>query len=580
MVAYPRYYPHKKARIRTFYRHGVEKLHIPWTVEALPALLHISLFLFLAGLSVFLFGVHLTIFKIVTAWIAICVILYACVTFLPIIRKDSPYSAPFSASVSFCLTGIRHLFCSRLLQKLPDIESTIPPLRSNGPGADHLDEFFSYSLNRTAEEYALRLPPNIDHHSLLWTFESLDEDTDLEKFFEDLASLCDSETGKHLNLQQDFIRPHKCRLSKALIGLMDRTLSSNLVIESVKQHRMIICTKAVESTSLLGPWWILRCVLVGDWYRFLECIEFGLFVQNWKSITHPVTSFYAQCVAALTISIVPDRDERWFQLASGLLEETESLLNNYIAHGDSILLANAIFIARRTVQTYSGSAVRHRKELLCSSSRTLETVCNLDIGGTLPELQHQFCGLWNKLVHTARTDERPHHVSAAKTTLKNIRQLYIALHGRCGTPPTAFYTTTDDRVLDDPRLYPMCAIDGHRPSPVPDLQFDEPAPDTDPPPSPHFMPLPTPTFSYPPASQPTFSFFLSSSPAAPYPVAMAPFPVPQLIRPHASSVPSGGNAQSQSQSQPRPLRRSVSLVSSLYLDCESSSSSVLSGGHD
>ncbi|KAF8484587.1 hypothetical protein DFH94DRAFT_623933, partial [Russula ochroleuca] len=95
-VAYPRCSPHKKARIRAFYRQGVEKLHIPWTMEAVPMLLHISLFLFFGGLSVFLFGVHLTIFKVVTAWIAICVILYACLTSLPIIHKDSPYSTPLS----------------------------------------------------------------------------------------------------------------------------------------------------------------------------------------------------------------------------------------------------------------------------------------------------------------------------------------------------------------------------------------------------------------------------------------------------------------------------------------------------
>ena len=43
---------------------------------------------------------------------------------------------------------------------------------------------------------------------------------------------------------------------------------------------------------------------------------------------------------------------------------------------------------------------------------------------------------------------------------------------------TAFYTTTDDwdPVLDDPMSYPMCMTHDHRPSPVPDLQFDEPGP--------------------------------------------------------------------------------------------------------
>ncbi|KAH9983058.1 hypothetical protein BJV74DRAFT_777884, partial [Russula compacta] len=57
-VAYPRYSPHKRARIRAFYKEGVDKLHMPWTVNALPALLHVSLFLFFAGVSVFLFTLN------------------------------------------------------------------------------------------------------------------------------------------------------------------------------------------------------------------------------------------------------------------------------------------------------------------------------------------------------------------------------------------------------------------------------------------------------------------------------------------------------------------------------------------
>jgi hypothetical protein len=63
------------------------------------------------------------------------------------------------------------------------------PLRSRDPRAVHLDDFFSHSMRKTAEEYALKLNPSIDYRSLLWTFESLDEDPDLEKFFEGLPRL-------------------------------------------------------------------------------------------------------------------------------------------------------------------------------------------------------------------------------------------------------------------------------------------------------------------------------------------------------------------------------------------------------
>ena len=64
-VTQSRYSLHKKARIRAFVAEGVEKYHLPWVVETLPILLHISLFLFFAGLVVFLLNMNLTIFKLV-----------------------------------------------------------------------------------------------------------------------------------------------------------------------------------------------------------------------------------------------------------------------------------------------------------------------------------------------------------------------------------------------------------------------------------------------------------------------------------------------------------------------------------
>ena len=293
-------------------------------------LLHISLFLFFAGLSVFLFGVHHTIFKTVTALISFCVISYAFLSLFPVIQKNSLYSTPLSALFSFCITGLPHVLFL-FFQKLRRFGNFIrrqPSSRdpredhqdpSRGPGEDHQDNF-SRIMIKTAEEYAFRLEPDIDHKSLLWTFESLDEDAEYEEFFEGLPRLCDSDTGKELELKDKFIEPNKEKLSNALIGLMDRTLISNLVKEFVKHRRMIIFTKAIESksTSLLDPSQILRRVLFENWHGLLGCIEFGLSMRNWADATNKitVTSFYAQCVATLSISTIRNRDKRWIQLAT------------------------------------------------------------------------------------------------------------------------------------------------------------------------------------------------------------------------------------------------------------------------
>ncbi|KAH9952550.1 hypothetical protein BGW80DRAFT_1123776, partial [Lactifluus volemus] len=56
-----RYIPHKRASIRAFFANGVEKFHLPWSVEALPALLHLSLFLFFTGLVIYLFNINHTV---------------------------------------------------------------------------------------------------------------------------------------------------------------------------------------------------------------------------------------------------------------------------------------------------------------------------------------------------------------------------------------------------------------------------------------------------------------------------------------------------------------------------------------
>src|SRR6266478_740628 len=66
------------------------------------------------------------------------------------------------------------------------------------------------------------------------------------------------------------------------------------VHEEVKQRRIIICTKAIGATSLLGPWWTPRRVLFGDWHGFSRSVHFGLFIQGWMSISQLVTAFYAQ----------------------------------------------------------------------------------------------------------------------------------------------------------------------------------------------------------------------------------------------------------------------------------------------
>ncbi|KAH9009469.1 hypothetical protein EDB85DRAFT_1881565, partial [Lactarius pseudohatsudake] len=127
-VTQPRYSLHKRARIRAFFAEGVDRFLLPWAVEALPTLLHVSLFLFFAGISVFLWNVDLTIFKAVVSWIGICTVLYGFITFFPVFRHDSPYNTPLSLPAWHIVAAIslRHVSSPSMVHSFHGLLFSVP----------------------------------------------------------------------------------------------------------------------------------------------------------------------------------------------------------------------------------------------------------------------------------------------------------------------------------------------------------------------------------------------------------------------------------------------------------------------
>jgi hypothetical protein len=97
--------PHTRARTHAFFAIGVEKFYVHWVVNALPAMLHLSLFIFSAGLLVYLFNIHHTVFKVVACWVALLTTVYGFITFMPVFWHDIPYYSPLSTTI-LPLSGI------------------------------------------------------------------------------------------------------------------------------------------------------------------------------------------------------------------------------------------------------------------------------------------------------------------------------------------------------------------------------------------------------------------------------------------------------------------------------------------
>ena len=455
-----RYSPHKRTRIRAFLAGGVEKLLLPWTVEILPALLHISLSLFFAGLVVFLWNVDLTIFKLVLSWVGICTALYGSITLMPIFRRDSPYHTPLSLPVWHIVTGMSFLTFWVLARFTQFSWVSYAAFARYHDLKRNYHKFLMQGMRKTVEETALNSPSEIDTHAFLWTFDSLDEDHELERFFSGLPGLRSSKVVQ--DPLTSLTEERKAGLFTALTGLLDRTFSSDLLPEPVKNRRAIICMKALDPAHTADAFGVLDGILSKYQYSGPLVPEIMQIVTSWGNSRNAVLD--AQATIFKMLGRVQSRDDSWFILASNALGVSETVLRDYAAHGDSLSLAILLHLTHQQFNHYWKSSWP-RQEF----SKILEAASKFNVHNTSPELQDHFCGLWNHIVRKVHDDHSP---SMAYNILRHVRNIHMALHQDTDSAPTGFSASTGDRdaVLWEPSVYPVCNIPGHHPDPTPHRQ--------------------------------------------------------------------------------------------------------------
>jgi hypothetical protein len=217
---------------------------------------------------------------------------------------------------------------------------------------------------------------------------------------------------------------------------------------------------AVDVTSLSASRQILDRALLGTWNELLYSIEFGLSARRWSNDSNPQTHFRAKCAVALVVAFVQERNDRWQSLVIDQLGVSRSVLQLYLMHGNSVLLANLIRITQEIFLYHSENG--DWPLFYGVSLRTLEMASIFDARGALPELQHGFCELWDRLVRTARNDNHPHTRSTSVRMLKRIRNVYIALHEDIDATTTTFSNFTNgDSMLDQASSYPLCNSHSH-----------------------------------------------------------------------------------------------------------------------
>ena len=465
-----RYSLHKRARIRSFFAEGVEKSLLPLAVEALPTLIHVSLFLFFSGLAIFLWNVNLTIFKVVLSWIGVCTVGYGCITLTPIFRRDSPYYTPLTVlawPIVFVILKAFLFLCGFFYVLIYCCFSTfcatscfccLEPVRIFGL----LGRRFYHSLDMkamTTEKAALASPSIIDARAMMWTLDRLDEDQELQRFFSGLPGFHNSRVLKQPLLSLD--DEQKLQLLTATIGLLDRTYSSDLLADQVKCQRVKICTNTIDlvDTPAAFPE-IMRRLATEDGHGPVKSTKLLQFIQDWgwgnRKGEH---STLTRALFSIVVARARQHNDSWFSLASelGILKRVPQ---SHAAHGDSLSLAILIYITRQQFgHIKDPSNPSWPSEAIAN---VLEAASKFDAQDTSPELQHEFCDVWNEAVREAQVDNDCQW-DITNLILKQIRNVYLSLHQGSISAPTRFTAATDDldAILNKPFVYPVCEDAGH-----------------------------------------------------------------------------------------------------------------------
>jgi len=156
--------PLKSVRLRQYLQEGSEGWYMPVIAEAVPALLHVTLFLFFLGLCDFISNINTAVGISTTVPIGIGGLLYIFTIIAPVIYPQSPYRSSFSGLIWYLVQKLRG-------RRYKDRDS-------NG-------ELKSLSLNMAQGQMQLAMEEtearkSRDERAIRWLVSNMTEDAEME----------------------------------------------------------------------------------------------------------------------------------------------------------------------------------------------------------------------------------------------------------------------------------------------------------------------------------------------------------------------------------------------------------------
>ena len=385
-ITHPLGSAHKRARIRQYIFSSDENLHFVLATDLVPTLLHLSVFLFFAGLLIFLRHISHTVFNAVVGWVVLCVVVYAYITFLPIYKPSSPHYAPISSLAWQVYVDILHpLIISPVKRRICNMDVRLPAPR------------LLKRLEEKAEEIVSNESPKLDAAILDSLLINLGEGGAGEKFFEAIPGFYNSDMVhvQDVRVIQKLSPTFYSNFRHAVNQFLDQTLSSDLVSELGRFRRLLTCLNASQGVlgEIAGMSTAHKIIRRGNWNEMPPSPEIGHILRRWLNTTGFSRSLIASCIISRIIVTAEERDDTWMALARSQLGVTEKVLSGYLEHGDSVLLANLI----KTTRLFFENDLQFEG--------ILSSISEFNVRDTLPELQDKFCKLWKEIVDVEKSSQ-------------------------------------------------------------------------------------------------------------------------------------------------------------------------------
>jgi hypothetical protein len=255
--------PKQCARVRSFLFLGTQQHHMYIAVETAPTLLHLSVFLFFAGLVILFYTIHKTVAIIVSISIGIFVAAYVALTIFPCVRPNCPYRTPMSIILWYtshgflrwlflCLYGILELLhCCCVSPNEGETNSWLQSILVSGlqwvedavnKHKQRLKDGFRENILRWAGKAA----DIVDVKALTWWFKlpALAEESKAQDFFACIP--------KEMIIRLMHDRASKDVVKEHLLTLLRSCGSGSLAIgldESECKARLLVCLQAINHTA-------------------------------------------------------------------------------------------------------------------------------------------------------------------------------------------------------------------------------------------------------------------------------------------------------------------------------------------